>query len=127
MGRTNCDCKCIKTPSGLWGIDNLLGAKVYVRSMPVSNFFAIDSDRLCTISKIFFRVTIDGKTITVIELKEYPGKEFTWKDLLVEKLANRDEDKLLKEEFGDEESENNQSNKSENIQYECTIRRSKGK
>jgi hypothetical protein len=90
MGRSNCSCKCIKDPSGLWDIDNLIGAKVYVRSMPVSNFFQIDANQPYTIEKIYFRVTIDGKTITIISLKEFPNKEFTWKDLMIEQLANRD-------------------------------------
>lgn len=84
MINSNCNAnKRIVGPSGVWEYDQLLGAKVILKSMPVSNFFGTmcsASDKL-TIKDICFRISLDGKTITVIELEEYPGKIFTWKDL----------------------------------------------
>lgn len=87
----NCSCnknKRIVGPSGIWDYDQLLGAKVIVKSMPISNFFGSmcsASDKL-TIKDIYFRISLDGKAITVLELNEYPGKIFTWKDLEVVEL-----------------------------------------
>ena len=84
---SNCSCKRIICPDGVWDKDDLIGAHVKVASMPGSNFFQIqDADKICTIKEIYFRVSLDGKTITVIELNEYPGVIFTWKDLLIEGL-----------------------------------------
>jgi hypothetical protein len=35
------------------------------------------------------RLSLDGKTITIIELDQYPGKVFTWRDLEVVEIKNR--------------------------------------
>ncbi|MBP3732388.1 MAG: hypothetical protein J6I84_04000 [Bacilli bacterium] len=79
---TNCECKRLVGPYGTWSREDLIGAHVIVASMPVSNytrFFA--SDQVYTIEDIYFRVSNDGKAITIIILKECPGMFFTWKDL----------------------------------------------
>lgn len=97
---TNCSCSNVKNPAGIWEYFQLIGAKVYIRSTPVSNFFNLqNSSSQCTIKDIYFRLSIDGKTITVVELEEYPGKIFTWKDLLVSELVNGDIVKPICGEF----------------------------
>lgn len=79
---SNCGCKRDIDPAGIWDYKNLIGAKVRVKSMPMSNFHrGVFGD--CTIEDIYFRISIDGKVITVIRLKEHPDLFFTWKDLEV--------------------------------------------
>ena len=79
---SNCGCKRDIDPAGIWDYSNMIGAKVRVKSMPISNFRSgVFGD--CTISEIYLRVSIDGKAITIIRLKEYPDLFFTWKDLEV--------------------------------------------
>ena len=88
MSKFGCG-KRIKDPSGNWEYEKLIGAKVSVKSLPVSNFFGcFDGSGYKTIKNIYFRISIDGKTITVIELEEYPDKIFTWRDLEVIELSN---------------------------------------
>lgn len=86
----SCRNSRIVGPSGIWEYEQLIGAKVKVSSLPVSNFFGCfsggGSNDLLTIKDIYFRISLDGKTITVIELTEYPGKIFTWKDLEIIEL-----------------------------------------
>lgn len=79
----------VKQPNGTWGYQSMVGAKVKVKSTAVTNFFStfLASDT-CTISDIYFQVSLDGKCITVIELAEQPGKFFTWKDLEIVELVN---------------------------------------
>lgn len=86
---TNCGCSRVVNPSGVWEYYQLIGAKVYIKSTPVSNFFNLqNSSSVATIKDIYFRITVDGKTITIIELEEYPGRVFTWKDLMIHELVN---------------------------------------
>lgn len=89
---SNCSCKRYTCPDGIWDRSDLIGAHVRIQSMPASNFSVFqDADKLCTISEIYFRVTLDGKTTTIIKLEEYPNLKFTWKDLeIVELLNNKD-------------------------------------
>ena len=89
MSKFGCNSK-IKDPSGCWSYEQLIGAKVSVKSLQVSNFFScFDSSTICTIKDIYFRISLDGKTITIIELDQYPGKVFTWRDLEVVEIKNR--------------------------------------
>ena len=37
---SNCGCKRDLDPAGIWDYKNMIGAKVKVKSMPVSNFHA---------------------------------------------------------------------------------------
>ena len=86
---TNCGCSRVIDPSGVWEYYQLIGAKVYIKSTPVSNFFNLqNASSTATIKDIYFRITVDGKTITIIELKEYPGRVFTWKDLMIHEIVN---------------------------------------
>lgn len=84
----NCSRRRVKSPNGTWGYNSLIGAQVKVRSTAVTNFFGtfLASD-VCTIKDIYFQISLDGKAITVIELAEYPGKFFTWKDLEVVEIG----------------------------------------
>lgn len=82
----NCKCKCVKDPSGVWDYQDLIGAKVTVKSMPVGNFFKMSStSKNYIIKDIYFRCSLDGKVITLIELEgdEFEGIYFNWKDLIV--------------------------------------------
>ena len=71
----SCRNSRIVGPSGIWEYEQLIGAKVKVSSLPVSNFFGCfsggGSNDLLTIKDIYFRISLDGKTITVIELTQY--------------------------------------------------------
>lgn len=79
---SNCGCKRDMDPAGIWDYQNMIGAQVKVKSMPVSNFSSgIMASDTYTIGDIYFRVSLDGKTITVIRIKELPDLFFTWKDL----------------------------------------------
>lgn len=82
--------KRICDPSGNWDYSQLIGAKVQVKSLQVSNFFnCFNASDVCTIKDIYFRISIDGKTITIVELDQYPDKVFVWKDLQIIELGNR--------------------------------------
>lgn len=85
---TNCECKRMVKPHGTWTLEDLIGARVNISSMPVTNFVGkeFSSGVTCTIKDIYFRVSLDGKTITIVELEEYPGYFFTWKDLEIEAI-----------------------------------------
>lgn len=81
--------KEILDPSGIWKYEQLLGAKVKIKSLAVSNlFYTFNTSDNCTIKDIHFRVSIDGKTITIVELDQYPGKVFTWRDLEIQEITN---------------------------------------
>ena len=96
----NCRAKRLISPYGSWKPEELIGARVRVRSLPVSNFiYNFDADQLFTISNIYIRISMDGKAITVIELDESPGHVFTWKDLEIESIL------VKKKEDGDESKE----------------------
>lgn len=85
-----CDHKRIKTVAGLWTKEQLVGSKVRIVSMPVSNFTtgsslmnSKDGTKAwkTTIKSIDFSTSIDGKVVTVIRLDGWDGYFFTWKDL----------------------------------------------
>lgn len=84
---SNCGCKRDIDPAGVWDYESMIGAKVRVRSMPLSNFSKLDYFGECTISDIYFRVSVDGKAITIIRLAEVPDMFFTWKDLEILKTT----------------------------------------
>lgn len=76
-------------PAGIWDYQNMIGAQVKVKSMPISNFSSgIMASNIYTIDDIYFRVSLDGKTITIIRLRELPDLFFTWKDLEVIKTMS---------------------------------------
>lgn len=80
----NCTAKRLVGPYGSWTKEELIGAHVMVSSMPISNFSkGIDGHQTCTIKDIIFRVSNDGKAITLVILDQYPGCTFGWKDLEV--------------------------------------------
>ena len=93
----NCKCKRLIGPSGLWKLENLIGAHVRVSSMPVSNFAALDTDQIFEVEKVEFRISLDGKAITVVILKGLPDMIFTLKDIMFVCLN-------VKEEENNEES-----------------------
>jgi hypothetical protein len=86
---SNCGCKRDMDPAGIWDFQNMIGAQVKVKSMPISNFSSgIMASDTYTIGDIYFRVSLDGKTITIIRLRELPDLFFTWKDLEVIKTMS---------------------------------------
>lgn len=85
---SNCSRRRVKSPNGTWNYDSLIGGKVRIRSTAVTNFFgSFMASETCTIKDIYFQISLDGKAITIIEVAEYPGKFFTWKDLEVIEVA----------------------------------------
>lgn len=86
---SNCLNQRIVGPTGTWDYVQMLGAKVRIKSLPVSNFFGTMCSvaDVLTVKDIYFRISLDGKVITVVELVEYPGKIFTWKDLEVVEVS----------------------------------------
>ena len=81
--------KSIKNPSGSWNYEQMIGAKVRVKSVGVNNLFScLNSQDLSTIKDIIFRISMDGKVIPMVELSEYPNKVFIWRDLEVVELSN---------------------------------------
>lgn len=74
-------CECKQDPAGTWNYSDLIGSGVKVKSMPISNFCAIDANQTFKIQDIYFRASLDGKMITIVKLKELPGMFFTLRDL----------------------------------------------
>ena len=89
---SNCSCKRIFNPSGIWKIEDLVGSRVKIHSLPISNFVALDCNEIFTIDRIEFRISMDGKAITIIFLKGLPDIEFTFKDLIIESLIIEEEE-----------------------------------
>ena len=78
----------IKNPSGSWNYGHIVGSKVRIRSIGVSNMFSsFDNHDLSTVKDVIFRISTDGKVIPIVELLEYPDKVFIWKDLEVVELG----------------------------------------
>lgn len=63
--------------------ENLIGAKVKVKSASMQNGFhqIKDINQLFTVSDIGFRISIDGKCHTIISLAEITDRTFTLKDI----------------------------------------------
>ena len=80
----NCKAKRLVGPYGSWTLEELKGAHVRISSIPVSNFAGgFDCHQICTIKDITFRISNDGKTITIITLDQFTDYVFGWKDLEV--------------------------------------------
>ena len=94
MAKTNCDYKRIIGPSGIWKLEDLIGATVKISSMPISNMrtIAIDSSQGFTVEYIDFRVSLDGKAITVVKLKRLEDLVFTLKDLIFTGVILKEEE-----------------------------------
>lgn len=73
-------------------IENIIGAKVYVKSVSGQNGWRWTEREksLFTISGISFRVSIDGKCFTLVELEEFKDRMFTLKDLEFVELYEQD-------------------------------------
>lgn len=99
---SNCGCLRFADPSGIWDYGQLMGAKVMIKSVSfntasyknikfdskttrtynsTSSIFKVSMDKTFTIKDIYFKCSLDGKVITLIELEDCPGCVFTWKDL----------------------------------------------
>ena len=90
---------CCVDPSGVWDYKDMIGAKVVVKSMPVGNFFKMTScSKTHTIKDIYFRVTLDGKTITLVELEgaDLEGIYFNWKDLIIIDITEKNAKNTIK-------------------------------
>lgn len=99
-------------PYGSWSREELLGAHVRVSSMPVSNFAkGFDCHQVYTIKDIIFRISNEGKVITIILLDQFPDYFFTWKDLevigIVVKPINNGNESEKSESDKIEDDENN--------------------
>lgn len=77
----NCKCRRITDPAGVWDIDEIIGSKVKVKSTSIVNFIeGFDSEELLIVEKVQFRVSVDGKAITILTLEGIDAT-FTLKDL----------------------------------------------
>ena len=84
----NCECKRIIDPAGTWEYCNMIGAMVKILSIPVGDFKPLTKGTNCIIEDVYFRISTDGKVITVVKLKEYPDFLFTFKDLEIIEVNN---------------------------------------
>jgi hypothetical protein len=94
MGCNNCRKSRFVCPAGIWSYDNLIGAKVRIVSTTIGNFnqfSAIEDDY--TIKDIYFRVSVDGKTITLVELEGLEDQYFTFKDLEILSIVGTPQEK----------------------------------
>ena len=107
--KSNCRCRRIVGPFGSWSYKDIIGAQVKVKSMPVSNFLkGFDADQVYTVKDIIFRVSMDGKTISVVILEENPDIFFTWKDLEVIGIKVKDNEESEESELN--QTEDNEDN-----------------
>lgn len=76
-------------PSGEVDINKVIGATVRLVSACQSQGWIENVDqKTYTIKDILFRVSIDGKTFTIIKLEGLENKTFTWKDIEFISLNN---------------------------------------
>lgn len=84
MKKECCTC-CI---DGTWRYEDLIGARVRVKSLPVYNqLTAISSDIEYTIEDLIFQISETGKTICIVRLKGLDA-DFTFKDLEITSLRS---------------------------------------
>jgi len=77
----NCKCRRITDPAGVWSVEDLIGSRVYIVSTSIANFLGgFDCQEDHIIEEVKFRVSVDGKAITIIKLKDVDAT-FTLKDL----------------------------------------------
>jgi hypothetical protein len=77
----------VTSPIGTWNYNQVLGAKVRIRHLPVCRgLFGYDSDETYKITEIMFRVSADGKSICNVFL-EGIDEPFEWKDLEILSLG----------------------------------------
>lgn len=87
----------ICSPSGTWKYFDLMGAKVRLRSLPVSEAFGMmcSGQDSYTIEDIMFRIDLSGKGITIVKLKEFPDRVFTFRDLEIVSLNPQSRTKAI--------------------------------
>lgn len=91
------ECKCQEI-AGTWTYEDLKGAAVRIKSLPIANRFGFRySDEPYEIDDIIFQVTQTGKTIVIVKLK---GTDclFTFKDLEVLRLDPHREFPVVEED-----------------------------
>ena len=70
--------------SAVISVEQLLGAKCYVRSVSAMNGWRWSEDAIgkeYTVKEVGFRVSVDGKCFTIITLDGIDDRVFTLKDL----------------------------------------------
>lgn len=90
----NCRTKRYTCPAGIWEIDNMIGSTVAIRSTGIGNLTKGDISGEYKIKDISFRVSIDGKTITLVELEGLEGDYFTFKDLEILSVIGRPQESV---------------------------------
>lgn len=76
-------------PSGLVGIDEMIGAEVKLLSSDMINTICYEDlkgHETFHISSINFRLSLDGQCFTILQLEELPGRCFTLKDIKIVEL-----------------------------------------
>lgn len=77
-------------PQGTWSYDHIKGAKVKVKSTPIANLDdTINTTDTYTVEDVYFNVSIDGKVVTLIKLKEAPDDILTWKDVYIVDIRSK--------------------------------------
>lgn len=77
----NCSHSKNVQPDGIWDLSNMIGAKVKIASISgYFNYNVQDFSKTYTVVDIKFRVSLDGKAITLVYLDGITGT-FTLKDL----------------------------------------------
>lgn len=87
----SCRNRRCTSPAGTWDYHNLIGATVEIKSLPLAAYWGyqeVVTSGEYKISDIKFRVSVDGKVFTVVELEGLEGRTFLWKDLEIKCLGN---------------------------------------
>lgn len=79
---------CWSNIEGTWSYKDLIGSKFKIKSVRLSHFGELNksgafkySGEVLTLKAIYFRVSTDGKTLTLFRMEEVCGKLFLPKDL----------------------------------------------
>lgn len=91
---SNCRTKRYTCPAGIWELDNMIGAIVAIRSTGIGNFTDCEASGEYKIKDVIFRVSVDGKTITLVELEGLEGDYFTFKDLEILSIVGRPQESV---------------------------------
>jgi len=77
--------------SGVITLQQMIGAKCYIRSVSSLNGWRWDKDAISkeyTVKEVGFRISVDGKCFTIVVLDGIDDRIFTLKDLEFVELAD---------------------------------------
>jgi hypothetical protein len=86
----------LTNPAGVWSYENLIGAKVHVKSSSGWNgLFSEDENKSFEITEVKFKINLDGKIETVVKLSGKENVLYHLKDLEIYQVfcaLNKDTD-----------------------------------